>query len=113
MTAMVVSYSRAFTRSDGWPKLPKELLELYSEDEIRIHRRTLELRHKLYAHSDAVNYGVIPFQSDWHTDIQMHPVFELPHEEISAIKAMCRKMILGIKQRMIDIKQSYLIDGHD
>ncbi|WP_210252793.1 hypothetical protein, partial [Agrobacterium vitis] len=48
-----------------------------------------------------------------HTDIQMHPVFELPHEEISAIKAMCRKMILGIKQRMIDIKQSYLIDGHD
>jgi len=108
VTAMIVSYCRAFTRSEGWPRLPKEFLDVYSADESHLHTQILDRRHKLYAHSDSVSYGVIPWKSDWHSDIQTHPVFELPHADILSLQTMCRKMVQIIKARMTEMKQAYV-----
>lgn len=108
VTAMVVAYGRAFTRSDGWPSLPKEILDIYEDKEAEVHARTMNLRHKLCAHSDSVNYGIRPWKSDHHSDIHTHPIFEVDHADIQTLQNMCRKMVSAISDRMSKIKEGYI-----
>lgn len=67
MTGMMVSYGRAFTRSDGWPKLPSEFMSLYDADEAALHDSVMTQRHQIYAHSDSVSYPIKPWKSDYHS----------------------------------------------
>ena len=108
VTAIVTAYGRAFTRSKGWPSLPKEFLDVYDAVENRVHDDIMNKRHKLYAHSDSENYGVRPWKSDFHSDISKFVIFEIDHADICALQVMCRKMISTISVRMGEIKGRYI-----
>lgn len=107
VTAMVVSYARPFTRSEGWPRLPNAFLEELNETEVLLHQRVLTLRHQVYAHSDSISYEVIPWKSDHHSDISRTPIFEFKHDEICILQNMCRKIRERISCRMSEIKEKY------
>lgn len=74
VTALVVSYARAFTKSHGWPKFPEIFL---SEDQaaIALHEQLISLRHEVYAHSDSKHHKVQPWRIDSEvlTDIRGAP----------------------------------------
>ncbi|SOC38119.1 hypothetical protein SAMN05892877_10514 [Rhizobium subbaraonis] len=61
VTAMLVSYGRAFTQSNGWNDFPKELLDLYDAGELGQHERFRELRNRVYAHTDPREFKVHPW----------------------------------------------------
>lgn len=108
VTAMVTSYGRAFTHSRGWPKLPHDLIEIYSPPEKEMHSYFLKKRNKLYAHSDSDFYGITPWYSKIHSDIHHHPVFEEKHEDILKLQIMCKNMISEIYRRKKIIKSRYI-----
>ena len=73
VTALVVSYGRAFTKSKGWPQLTEGRLG-YSRAEKKLHKKLLELRNKVYAHSDSEKYSIRPWRSgSFSTDIVSEP----------------------------------------
>ena len=60
-TALIVSYARPFTKSKGWPKFPQEFIA-YDESANQLHKKIMDLRHQVYAHSDSTNYSIRPFK---------------------------------------------------
>ncbi len=56
-SALVIAYGRPFTRSNGWPALPSDLIP-YDDREGALHRQIMKLRHQVYAHSDRTRYLV-------------------------------------------------------
>ena len=58
-TALIMSYSRPFIQSKGWPKLPQELVP-YNTTELHIHEQVMQLRHQGYAHSDSSRHKIRP-----------------------------------------------------
>lgn len=108
MTAMVISYGRAVTRSDGWPSFPKAFLEHFDEQEAAMHARMKKLRDEIYAHSDAVSYPVQPWQSDIHSDIIQFQVLEMAYDDIRLLARMCRKLMDLCAQEQRRIKSIYI-----
>ncbi|MDO7086646.1 hypothetical protein WNY51_07550 [Pseudocolwellia sp. AS88] len=52
VTSLVVSYCRPFTECRGWPKFPKKMLRVLTQEQKIFHQRLLDLRNDVYAHSD-------------------------------------------------------------
>lgn len=87
-TALIVSYSRPFTQSRGWPKFPDNLVT-YDEQMMRIHCHFLELRHQVYAHSDASRYSIRLWDHpDFQTEILGAPFLLLTQLECETLIRM-------------------------
>jgi hypothetical protein len=97
VTALVVSYARAFTRSHGWPKLPEIFLP---EDQAAtaLHERLIGLRHEVYAHSDSKHFKVQPCRIDSQalTDICGAPFRRFTKDECERIT----ELVDGILERL-------------
>lgn len=107
MTAMIVSYGRAFTRSDGWPRLPSQFLSFYDHDETALHNHIMTQRHQVYAHSDSVSYPIKPWKSDYHSDIIQFRVLEMDYEDIKRLQGMCQKIADACGREQARIKSKY------
>jgi len=96
-TSLIVSYARPFTRSKGWPALPSEFV-VYSEEQQQLHHKIMDLRHKVYAHSDSEKYSIRPYKIDDGvlTDIVGEPFRKLTSDECSLLLSM----IDGIQIRL-------------
>ena len=96
MTALVVSYARAFAHSKGWPRLPKRLLG-YSREEDALHKRLLALRNSVYAHSDSESYSIRPWRSgSFSTDIVGQPFLKLSRDDTILFVNMTQKAVSAI-----------------
>src|SRR5580704_19459236 len=47
ITALVTAYARPFTHSEGWPKLPSDLITIYDDRETALHGQLIKLRHSV------------------------------------------------------------------
>lgn len=99
-TSLVTAYARPFTRSEGWPKIPPELI-VYDRPEQELHEHIIALRHKVYAHSDSESYSVRPWRSgSFATDIIRSPPLRLTAAEVVLFQAMTTKIMKSIQMRM-------------
>ena len=102
-TALVTAYVRPFTRSKGWPELPKDLVAAYSGREEAFHKHLIKLGHTVYAHSASESYSIQPwrnFVGDLPADIVSAPALRLTREEATLFQAMSSKLLASIRTRM-------------
>jgi hypothetical protein len=101
VTALVVSYARAFTRSRGWPKLPDGFLP---EDQAatELHEWLIGLRHEGYAHSDSKHYEVQPWRIDSEalTDIYGAPFRRFTKEECELVILLVDGILKRLSTRL-------------
>lgn len=98
VTALVVSYARAFTKSYGWPTLPESVLP-DNQGAKALHKRLMDLRHEVYAHSDSKHHKVQPWRIDSKalTDIRGAPFWRFSKGECELITELIdeiRKLLL-------------------
>lgn len=98
VTALVVSYARAFTKSYGWPSLPDDVLP-ENEAMAALHNRLMGLRHEVYAHSDSKHHKVQPWRIDSKalTDIRGAPFRRFTKDECEQIT----ELIDDIRNRLL------------
>lgn len=98
VTALVVSYARAFTKSYGWPSLPESVLP-ENNDATALHKRLMGLRHEVYAHSDSKHHKVQPWRIDSEvvTDIRGAPFWRFTKDECELIT----ELIDEIRKRLL------------
>ncbi len=101
MSALVTAYARPFKKSSsGLPNLPPELKEFSSEEDA-FHERMIQLRDKVYAHSDSKSYSVRPWRTGtFSTDIVGAPELCINAKEAALLKQMVNKLQLAIRRRM-------------
>jgi len=104
-TALVIAYSRPFTKSDGWPAFPERLLRSYDTSDKFLHRRLLDLRDSVYAHSDSAHYRIM-FWAD--SDGSVLPVERTPSMRIEAEEAaqflrMTSKLVKAVEERIQEL----------
>jgi hypothetical protein len=103
-TALATAYSRPFTESRGWPKFPTRLLAGLSAEQRQLHKRVLELRNRVYAHSDLASRSIRPFVFEGHPAvIEMLPPMRFTSEELRRIQT-----IIKLAQRAIAARKSDL-----
>lgn len=99
-TAFVTTYARPFTRSVGWPQLPKRLVRL-TDLERKLHTQLLSLRHQVYAHSDSARHEISPFGLDgFPSAIQRSPALKLSKVQLERALAMIDKLKAAIDERL-------------
>lgn len=103
-SALVTAYARPFTTSKGWPPFPLELMN-FDVEETALHKRMLELRHSIYAHSDSRHYKVVPVRAEgFSSDILSAPWLLITAQE----GALLQKMIMKL-QAAIELKTKELV----
>jgi hypothetical protein len=99
-SSLIVFYSRPFTRSIRLPDFPKRLLK-YSSTENELHNAIIQLRHKVYAHSDDASYKVQPFSvNGYATAILGAPFFKLSKSEVEMLQHMIGKTMKEIHSEL-------------
>jgi hypothetical protein len=99
-TAFATAYSRPFIESRGWPKFPERLLQRFSSEQRRLHKRVLMLRNLIYAHSDVASRSIRPINIDGYaTAIVALPPMRFTKEELVALQAMMSVLRESIKAR--------------
>ncbi|HJU70864.1 MAG TPA: hypothetical protein VJ603_03385 [Paucimonas sp.] len=105
-TALVVAYSRAFVKSRGWPEFPKRLIK-YSQEQNLLHKKILNLRNEVYAHSDIKLRQIKPVKiNDYPSAIEYLPEMRLKKEEIEELINM-----ISITKSTIRNRLKQLIDS--
>ncbi len=107
-TALIVSYSRPFTRNEGndsaIPSLPNKFLSNYNALEMDLHNKILNLRNRAFAHSDAELFNIELSKSKY--DGMIYPVFlEYPIEfftkdELKLFQEMIEKLLPAFRNQI-------------
>lgn len=102
--SLVVSYCRPFTESIGLPTIPKRLID-FTKAQQKLHSQILDLRHKIYAHSDGGKYEVKPVGDEvFHTSIFSSNSFMLTKEDLTQLYSMINKLLksFGDEQQILE-----------
>ena len=88
-TAFATAYSRPFTQVRNQPAFPVRLLSGYTTSHKTLHHRILDLRNKLYAHSDIEQSRASPFDLEGnHVVVEFIPAMKLSREDLVAATQM-------------------------
>ena len=101
-TALVVSYSRPFVKSRGWPDFPERLLN-YDQGQRQLHKRLIRMRNEVYAHSDIASRHIRPFKmpnSSFPSRIESQPTMRLTKPETEAVAQMITAMQQTLSSRI-------------
>ena len=110
-TAFVVAYSRPFTETRRWPTISLRLLAL-SVSEQALHRRLLDLRNTVYAHSDVGARNLRKFTMFGEPfAIQRVPSMHLELTELHAARAMLAKSQAAIQSRIASLAAGFPDDA--
>ncbi|MNG25599.1 hypothetical protein D3C84_1104800 [compost metagenome] len=109
----MVSYARPFSNSHGWPKFPEEFWQ-YSPQQHELHLKLIELRNRVFAHSDKAKYNVTPFRMSTGsvTAIEGVPFRQLSQTECNLLV----EMIDGVRKLLlprVELLRDELADGHE
>ena len=103
-TALATAYSRPFTPSRGWPKLPEKLIRPFDSRQKELHNHILELRNLIYAHSDVGYRGIRPFViNGYPTAIEALPPMRFTRDEILCIQSMISIAKESIGNRKVEL----------
>jgi hypothetical protein len=112
-TALIVSYSRPFTRNEAKesaiPSLPNRFLKSYDSFEMDLHNKILNLRNKAFAHSDADLFKIDLSISEDNEKVYLSPRYhECPEElftqdELKLFQRMVDKLLDASRKHLHDI----------
>lgn len=89
-TALVVSYTRPFINSRGWPRIPRRIIK-YNQEQKVLHKKIRDLRNEVYAHTDVEKRNVRPININGQPSaIEMLPQMRFTKEETEMIIKMVR-----------------------
>lgn len=103
VTAMLVTYGRVFTGEQTMMKF----ISIYGEQERAQHKRFMELRHEVYAHTDKKSHQVRPLHGDHISDMKAFVWHNLPADRVTKLMEMCSKMIAAFQEKQFEIKRRY------
>ena len=110
-SALITAYGRPFTTSKGWPEIPRKLIP-YDAEQMTLHRRLLDLRNKVYAHSDSESFSVRPWRSaDFETTIIGAPPLRISKEDVDQFLAMTQSLHVSLSKRMKALRDAYYQPG--
>lgn len=100
-TALVIAYSRPFTKSKEWPAFPERLLRTYETSDMFLHRRLLDLRDSVYAHSDSARYRIMFWaEPDGSVmPLERTPSMRIDAEEAAQFLRMTAKLVKATEER--------------
>lgn len=94
-SALVIAYTRPFKKSNGWI-FPFSLASADVSD-TELHHRLIDLRDKVYAHSDSASYSIRPWEADdFRTVIEGAPALRLTVEEVKQFITITAKLLAAI-----------------
>jgi hypothetical protein len=104
-TTLVVSYGRIFTESRNWSPIPLEIVsKIYSAEEIDLHNRLIDLRHTVYAHTDASKHSIKPWISGaFSSAVVQTQAMKLSVDEATLFTSMGNKLAAELFSRMTKI----------
>ncbi len=104
-TALAIAYSRPFTESRGWPKFPMRLVTAFNAEQRKLHKRILNLRSLIYAHSDVGSRAIrLVSIEGYPTAIEALPPMRFTRDEITELQSMIK-----IAQNSIGTRKRELI----
>lgn len=107
ITSIVVAYGRVFANGRGGFGFPVRIVD-YDATELDLHKRLLDMRHKVYAHSDLERWTVRPWQhEDFDTVILGQPIHLIEQEDLERFVTMTARLLTAIGQRYEDILAPY------
>jgi hypothetical protein len=106
-TALILSYGRPFTHSNGWPKLPAYVLKM-SDAQLALHFKLIKLRNQGDAHSDSAGFTTRPVHNfeGTHFDIIGVPFRKLDREDCQQVVTITTKLITNIKRKLVKLRPS-------
>jgi hypothetical protein len=108
VTNLVVAYARPFTKSEGWPEFPMKLVT-YDLQQLNLHKRLLELRHGIFAHSDSRNFQFTPFETQgFKTQIESVPFAVLSADDTERVRNMIGQLLKTTKERLDALRDELL-----
>lgn len=107
-TAMITSYGRAFTNSEGYGRLSSDLLDVFDAEERALHDIFMKLRHEVYAHTDSESYRVVPVRIEGGVSDMKHLQYlQLDHDHLRMLISMCKKMNEALSTKRREIRSRY------
>lgn len=93
VTALVITYARPFTSNYGFGKFDENAAD-FSAEERNEHTRLMNLRNKIYAHSEHTQYEWEPWVTPhFTTAIETAPDFSISEARLLNIEPMIKKLI--------------------
>jgi hypothetical protein len=101
--SLIVSYSRPFSI----PKYSDGVLPLCSYDstEIGLHKKILDFRNEIYAHSDHRRYSFQYFTDTDFYNIEGIPMMRMERSENIALRKMMRKVMKNVKGEEVRLRR--------
>ena len=107
VTALVSAYGRVFAGGRGGFGFPRRLID-YDTNEWALHERLLDMRNKVYAHSDLDKWTVDPWQyHDFETVVLGQPIHLIEESELTKLIGMTERLQAAIGQRYAEILAPY------
>ena len=113
-SALVVAYGRPFTKGYGWPRLPSEL-HAYDAVEVELHKRMIEKRDKMYAHTDSATYHaqssrVVSLKANEKSPLgtfYLYPTYRITASEAKLLVTMISKVLNAIGERVRELEEKH------
>jgi hypothetical protein len=104
MTAMVTAYGRPFTECRGKPQFPARVLKNLIPEEKLLHNSLLDLRNKVYAHTELAERKVRPIIfNNKPSAIEVLPSMRMSASELIAVRHLIKKISISIDARLKEL----------
>lgn len=108
-TALVVTYARPFTEAEGFVGLPSGVLDALDSDEQELHQALIDLRNKVYAHTDSEFFS-IKMETTPENDLRATTSsprlfhFGMPKDVLRDLTRAIQKLKKEVRQRQEDLE---------
>ena len=103
VTNLIIAYARPFVESTGWPAFPSKLTKFDAEQR-GMHKRLLQMRHKIFAHSDSEHFSFQPEKfGGIRTTLQGVPFYVLSSDETERVKVMTDDLIKATNKKIDEL----------
>lgn len=100
VTNLVVAYARPFVKSQGWPTFPEKLTN-FDAKQSDLHKRLLQMRHQIIAHSDSKNFSFEPVKFDnIITTTECVPSYVLSSDDTALVIRMTDDLIITTNKKL-------------
>ncbi len=110
-TAFAVAYARPFNHGNDWDKLrPEDYVA--NEAQAACHRRIIDLRNQIFAHSDRRHFSVRPWRSgEFQTDIVRLPALRVTRDDAQLLEEMLTRYLERAENELRAIVPAVLVSG--
>jgi len=103
VTNLIIAYARPFVGSKGWPAFPSKLTRFDTAQQ-DIHKKLLQMRHEVFAHSDSDHFNFRPVDmGSFRTTIERAPFAVLSSDETERVKVMTGDLIKATRKKLDEL----------